>query len=212
MTTVDDRYEQFLAYLEAGSTGSGIDPFEGLDDSERAELATRLEAFADQWLNSSPDPESIERAKASDPRLERLRRSIEGDSGVWPSMLPRLREREGLGRDELAHRLAEDLGSADAEKVRRYYHRMEWGRLPAPGVSGTVLDSLGRILDVDPEELRTSGVQPARGSSSTQRRNNPAKTFARFIGGNVTPGPASAADDTPAESDWDDTDRLFIGG
>lgn len=212
MGNVDDRYEQFRSYLHSGTGGGVPDPFDGLDDAERIELTERLETLADSWLNAPTDPALINQAAASDPRLERIRRSVEGESGVWPSMLPRLREREGIDRDELARRLADDLGGADAEKVRRYYHSMEWGRLPAQGVSGAVLDSLGRLLDVDADELRESGTNPPRGRRKSPEGARTSKTFARFVGGNVTPGPAEAGEDFPPEGDWDETDRLFLGG
>ena len=213
MESLDERWNELEGALRAGLPFDREDPFEGLSDSDRIELAERLDQFADEWITSSREPEAAQLAAQNDPQLERVRRSVQGDSGMWPSMLPRLRERSSLGRDELASQLAEDLGKeSDAEKIRRYYHRMEWGQLSGDGVSAEVLESLARLLDTDPNELRESGSLSGRRDRSTAQRSRTSQTFARFIGSDVTPKQESEVSDLPAEPDWDDTDRLFLGG
>jgi len=191
MTTIDDRYNEIEEALANGRPFGDIDPFTGLAEHEQDELANRLEKLTGEWINRAVEPDELDRAIANDPQLERIKRSVEGQSGMWPSMLPRLREREGIGRDELAQQLAEQLGASDPEKVRRYYHRMEWGRLPGAGVSDTVLDKLSALLDADVSELKESGNPQLGKQKATQKqRTRTARTFARFVGGNVTPGPA----------------------
>ena len=213
MGSIDERWNELEAALRSGLPFDREDPFEGLSDSERVELSERLERFADDWITASPDFAVDHRGAQNDPQLERVRRSVQGDSGMWPSMLPRLRERANLGRDELAAQLAEELGqSSDPEKVRRYYHRMEWGQLPGGGVSAEVLESLARLLDADPLELRHSGSLTGRRARNSAQRSRTSQTFARFIGNEVTPTPSHQVNDLPDEPDWDDTDRLFLGG
>jgi len=213
MESIDERWNELEGALRSGLPFDREDPFEGLSDSERIELAERLERFADDWMAAGAEPEAAQLAAHSDPQLERVRRSVQGDSGMWPSMLPRLRERASLGRDELAAQLAEVLGeSSDPEKVRRYYHRMEWGQLPGRGVSAEVLDSLAKLLDADPVELRNSGTLSGRRERPAQPRSRTSQTFARFIGSDVSPGQNNPVNDLPDEPDWDDTDRLFLGG
>ena len=213
MTSIDDRYQEIDAAMADGRPFGDIDPYAGLSESEREELASRLENLTDEWINRAVDPDELDRAVVNDPQLERIKRSVEGESGTWPSMLPRLREREGIGRDELARRLAHHLGATDPEKGRRHYHRLEWGRLPGEGGSETVLEKLSELLDADVDELKDSGnPHPNKRKASQKQRSRTARTFARFVGGDVTPGPASVADDTPQEPDWDETDRPFLGG
>ncbi len=213
MGLIDERWSELEQALTEGVAFDREDPFEGLSESERIELTHRLERFADEWIISGPPPHSTPVTAKNDPQLERVRRSVQGDSGMWPSMLPRLRERASLGRDELAAQLAQELGqSSDPEKVRRYYHRMEWGQLPGNGVSAVVLESLARLLDTDPNELRASGTLTGRRDRGSEQRSRTSQTFARFIGNDVTPEPSKAVIDLPEEPEWDGTDRLFLGG
>ena len=213
MEPIDERWSEIERALSQGLPFDREDPFEGLSDSDRIELAERLERFADRWISDGPNVQAAPPSALNDPQLERVRRSVQGDSGIWPSMLPRLRERANLGRDELAAQLAEELGEhSDPEKVRRYYHRMEWGQLPGNGVSAEVLESLARLLDADAGELRESGILSGRSEPGSGRRRRPSQTFARFIGNDVAAAQGSAEQDLPDESSWDATDRLFLGG
>src|SRR5919106_523740 len=73
---------------------------------------------------------------------------------------PFLARTSGVEREQLAARLG---AQSKQEKVASYYHEMEQGRLPASGVSDTVLEALGKIVGYGKEALRTAGQMPAPG-------------------------------------------------
>ena len=77
---------------------------------------------------------------------EGFARSLQGSSGWWPAILPRLRDQARLTRDQVVERLSAALGVAGREqKVGGYYHEMEYGSLDSRRVSERVLDALGEI-------------------------------------------------------------------
>src|SRR5918999_1546362 len=111
-----------------------------------------------------------------------------------------------LERADLVAELAARLGAqSKQEKVASYYHEMEQGRLPASGVSDSVLEALGKIVGYGKDALRSAGGMPAPGGrpheagavyTRTTRREEPEKEA-------VAPAP-------PEE--WDEVDRLFRAG
>ena len=95
--------------------------------------------------------------------VESLGESLGGVSGSWPVLLPELRNRLKLRREQLVERLTEALGVAGREeKVAYYYNQMEHGRLEPSGVSDRVLESLAAIVETTRDTLRRAGerVQP----------------------------------------------------
>ena len=93
---------------------------------------------------------------------ESLEKSLDGVAGLWPAVLPGLRERARLKRAELVARLADALGVSGGEKkVADYYHRMEQGTLPASGVSDRVLEALGKLVGTSAAALRRAGQAAA---------------------------------------------------
>ena len=137
-----------------------------------------------------------------------MQRSLAGQSGMWPSLLPQLRNRARLKRADLVAELADRLGAAgQSEKVGAYYHQMEQGLLPASGVSDSVLEALGRIVGAGKEALRKAGEMPAAGAADA----DPAARCS--LGARLRwmrPPRWSGASAAPEE--WDEVDRLFRGG
>jgi hypothetical protein len=135
-----------------------------------------------------------------------VQRTLAGSAGLWPVLLPRLRNQARIKRADLVAELAARLGAqSQREKVASYYHQMEQGRLPASGVSETVLEALGSIVGYGKDALRSAGGMPAPGSPApeagavyarTTRREEPADRA-------VTPSPPD---------EWDEVDRLFRAG
>src|SRR5918995_3203547 len=150
----------FAEFVEAHLGGRDPDPWEYIDrleGSERDELANLIDAY---YMDAPPRDWDAVAFKGSD--AERiagaLDRCFRGRSGLWPVVLPRLRDRARLKRSELVSRLAEWLGFPDrTEKVAGYYHEMEQGRLSERGVSTRVLEGLGEILGESAEALRKAG-------------------------------------------------------
>jgi hypothetical protein len=221
MSLADERFEQFVDSIRAGRRVDHDAMFDGLDRGERLELTDLIEGFAASDRSAPVNLDSFEATRNDDPNLERLGRAMNGVSGMWPAALPRLRNRAQLGRDELVSKLADEIGTPGSrEKVEEYYHRMEWGSLPASGVNDKVVDSLAGILGADPAELRKSGEFSGSASRDSAEDQSPA-VFARLVGPGqaadaqkspASPGTGNERTELPSPDDWDETDRLFLGG
>jgi hypothetical protein len=179
----------FVAYVrehrERGRAEPGV-YLERLGGTERRELAALIDGYLARQPRRSFDPEAFGDSRAHGV-VSGLANSLQGSAGMWPIVLPRLRDQAELPDRELVPRLANELGVADKEqKVARYYREMEEGLLPAEGVSDRVLDALARIVGTSPELLRRAGAAVAPELRSV-----------------------SQGDDAGA---WDEVDQLFLGG
>jgi hypothetical protein len=210
MASVD---ETLSAFIEAWNEGQRPDVDEYLERApagERKDLADLIRTF----LLEAPVPSYSEEtlvAIGAEPGTRKAAALLDEETGLWPSLLPRLRHRMKLKREEVVVQLAELLGvGADAPKVRAYYHEMETGTLDPEGVSRRVLDALARIFGVSAGELETGGEYSVAFS--------PEAAFLRRLD-----GLAGSADHVLAESmeygspggepeEWDEVDRLFRGG
>lgn len=196
-------------YKQASREGGGADPrpyLARVSGSDRELLAGLIDAYLEGVPRREFDAEVFQGSTAAT-IAEEVQRSLAGESGIWPALLPRLRQRAELRRSELVGQLAARLGAqAQEQKVGEYYHRMEQGLLPAAGVSDTVLDALGKIVGWTADALRKAGELPAPGPP----RTDAGAVFARtHRGGAPGAGPEPAGPPPPAE--WDEVDRLFRG-
>ena len=203
-------------YIEEHRSGGKADPVEYVQRLEGTER-TELEALIDGYLARAPrrgwNAEAF-RGSAADAIAESLEKSVDGVAGLWPAVLPGLRERAQLRRAELIVRLAAGLGVSDREEqVAGYYHRMEQGTLPASGVSDRVLEALGKLVGTSAAALRRAGraaVEPGGAAPASgevfARRAQPAEELQDAIAAL----PAASAPAQPEESD--EVDRLFTGG
>jgi hypothetical protein len=199
-----NEMDRLLAeYKEAFRAGAG-DPRPFLERAAPADRAL-LAALIDAFLEEAPRRDFSERDSAASAVTDEVQRSLSGSSGLWPALLPRLRNRARLRRAEVVSQLAARLGAqGQQEKVGLYYHRMEQGLLPEPGVSDTVLEALARIVGYTAEGLRSAGRLPAAGPP----RADEGAVFTR-----ATYGEPSAPAGAPARPEpWDEVDRLFRGG
>lgn len=233
MSRADARFETFAKAMRAGTPVDQSDLFDGLDRIERLELEDLIDGFLSSSETVPTDLAAFEATRRDDASLKRLGRAVEGVSGLWPSTLPRLAHQAQLGRDEIAQRLGEELGNPQgAEKIKSYYHDMEWGTLPSSGVNDRVIESLARVLDADAEEIRSAGRFGGGGAQQqlgdTPQEDQPTgkfarasmSVFARTIGADqassMVPRSPGTGEDAhgrvPDESDWDETDHLFMGG
>jgi hypothetical protein len=208
MTSVETLLSEYVAEHRRGGAADPVEYLARAAPSDWGELA----ALIDGYLSRVPRTPLAERG-GSDPRteatIEALSRSIGGAAGVWPALLPRLRDRAGLKRRELVERLASALGVSGREpKVERYYHEMELGTLPASGVSDKVLEALAGLVGSTAAELRRAGsvLGADDGGPAAQ-----AAVFARTasIEGATFSAPEIAASTGHAE--WDEVDELFCG-
>jgi hypothetical protein len=222
MSDVERLLSEYIAeHREHGDADprAYLEQVAGLD---RCELAALIDAYLARAPRRDWDPQAF-RESGTVRQVEALSRAVAGESGLWPSLLPRLRERARLRRTEVVGRLAAALGVAGREeKVGLYFHEMEQGSLPAEGVSDSVLEALGRILGETAAALRDAGrplgpggpsaappaaaappgaafTRTARAPEGMQPRDSPAEPHA---------APPEREQGAPA---WDEVDELFRG-
>lgn len=198
------------AHREAGVAPDLAPYLERVPEADRSTLARRIEELLVSEPRRKWDPAAFE-ATLNSSLMREIETSVRGASGLWPALLPRLRNSAHLKRREVVQRLAGELQVSDREeKVGRYYHEMEQGLLDERGVSETVLDALARILGSSADALREAGR--ALGPPSLGGRDAPSPVYART----AIPDSAYAPADQPAPADgspeaWDEVDELFAG-
>jgi hypothetical protein len=212
MAEVEQLLSQYIAEHRSGGTADPVEYLDRLEGQDREELAALIDAYLARSPGRAWDPEAFGGSPAE--RLsESLARSLQGASGLWPTILPRLRDRARVKRDELVQRLADALGvSGHEDKVEVYYHQMEQGLLPSAGVSNKVLDALGGIVGASADFLRQAGRPIGEGRLSDERVVYARLAFPdeRFAADEEAPA-APRSPGAPAE-EWDEVDELFRGG
>lgn len=181
---------------------------------DRDELAEQL----GHWLELAPTPLYAEPARAAiraDPVVQRVFAAAGQDAGLWPQVLPELRERSGLSVAQLAARVAERFGldAPETERAQGYLARLEAGDLEPSRVSRRLLDALSDLLGVGPGTLADAGLfgrglRPATAGGTLFRREGEAGDW---VEGDLELLSAAAFEAAPPES-LDELDRLFLGG
>lgn len=207
---IDVLLSDFIDAWNAGDRPRVGDYLARAAPAQRAELAARLE----DWLVVAPTPDYGDRAREEirqEPALRLALAEIATEPGLWPELLPRLRERAGLALGDLAARVTAAFGLGGEEpRAERYLERMERGDLDAARVSRRLLDALGAALGVPAETLARAGTpHPAPAA--------PGQALFR-----AAPGTAASFEDdlealsraamAPAPAPLDELDRLFVGG
>ena len=161
MSDAFDLLQQYIAAHQAGDS----DPMPFLEQA--GDQRPQLVALIDFYLEQAPPREWDAEAYANSPLpdlVDAISVSVQGQSGLWPALLPRLRKRAQMKRSDLVAELAQRLGAQNKqEKVGDYYHEMEQGLLPARGVNDKVLDALGKIVGESRDALRQAGEAIAPG-------------------------------------------------
>ena len=172
----------------------------------RDALAERL---AD-WLAIAPTPElgaGAREAIRAEPAFRRALAQLDSEPTALPELLPRLRERAGLGVRDLAARITAAFGLAGGEaRAADYLDRIERGELATAALSRRLLDALGSILGAD--LVRAGGPGPAAPAGEALFRATPgaAVSFEEELDA------LSRAALSPAPEPMDELDRLFRGG
>jgi hypothetical protein len=208
MASPDELLDQFIASWNAGERPRAEDYLERVPADARDELAGLVNAFLDQ----APRPAFSAETRAAierEPAVAELAALIDSDAGFWPSLLPRLRRRAQLTRDEVVAQLAGVLGVAGREpKVKLYYHQMESGTIDPEGVSGRVLESLAGIFGVSAEALERAGS-----FGTVSKAAGPATFYARSYDlHELSSADRHVASARASPGDWDEVDELFRGG
>jgi hypothetical protein len=212
MADVERLLADYIAEHRAGGAADPLEYMNRLGGTEREELGELIDAYLARAPGRPWEPEAFPDSPAE--RLsEAIERSLSGQAGLWPVILPRLRERAEVKRSQVVAELAATLGLLEREhKVARYYHEMERGLLPSTGVSGRVLEALGAIVGASAGFLRRAGEPFGAGPGPAE-----GPVFART----ARPSPehermeelaAPAAERRAEEPGWDEVDELFRGG
>src|SRR5215212_7284615 len=133
MTSLDEILSDFIDAWNAGER-PGLDEYlERVVEAEREELAGLIRAFMVDAPVPAYSAETL-REIQSEPAVRRTIELIEARSGLWAELLPRLRTRGRLTREQVVSRLAAALGQQPREaSVHTYYHRMESGTIEPAG-------------------------------------------------------------------------------
>lgn len=206
MAEVEAVLAEALEDIKAGRPRTMPDYLGLVPRSERAELAELLSIFfMREAVAAGPErvnPERYERALGV---LDRL--SATGSAGNLPAALAELRRTRRLRRDDVVGAIAERFGvkGAGRERLRRSYHELETGQLSGRGLSRRLLDALGQILHVDPEDLAAAASRAAPGAT------RPARAFGRGVG-EVEPVRGMRGEKPPRDESERLVDDLFRGG
>lgn len=210
-----ERIESLLAEFRAGYEAGERPDLEAIVARAPDEQRQTLREQIDLYLMNAPrrawDPAAYEASLAKQ-SVERVWESLEGVSGSWPQLLPHLRNRAKIRRQELVERLAAALGVGDrTERVAEYYNDMEHGRLRAAGVSKRVFVALAEIVGTSAETIRAAGegARPEAAAGGLFARL--AESDERYEASAEMAMPAPAPAD-PGFGDRDEVDELFTGG
>jgi hypothetical protein len=199
-------------FIDAWNAGRRPDLDEYLaraPEPEREQLSADIMAF----VAFAPTPDYDDAALAAiraEPVVASAALAAGAPGGLWPALLPRLRERAALSTADLAAGLASLLGlPSDREpKTRGYLEQLEAGALEPRGLSGRLLDGMARLLGVPRGALEGAGSfggPPV--AAALFRAEGPAAEAVRDDLDVLADALAA-----PSGTAWDEVDELFLGG
>ena len=215
MADVEKLLSEYIAEHRAGGEADPLAYLDRVEGTDRAELTELIDAYLVRAPGREWDAEAFKGSPA-EKVADGVARSLQGASGWWPMVLPRLRDRARLTRRQLVEQLSAALGVAGGEeKVADYYHEMEHGTLASGGVSERVLDALAKLYGGSAETLRELGkpLGPGRGPAGAPamlRKARPDPDYALEVG---AADREEARSEQPAPApERDEIDELFTGG
>jgi len=198
-------------FIDAWNAGRRPDVDEHL---ARAAEPDRDQLLADitSFVAFAPTPDYDDAALAAiraEPVVASAHAAATARGGLWPALLPRLRERAALSTSQLAEQIVGALGlsSADEPKTRGYLDQLEAGELEPRGLSGRLLDTMARLLGVPRAELEGAGAFGSPATAALFRAEGPAAETARDDLDVLADALAA-----PSGAHWDEVDELFRGG
>lgn len=210
---VQKLLSEYIAEHRAGGDADPLDYIGRADAGDRRQLA----ALIDGYLARSPGAawdEAAYRGSDAERVGESVGRSLLGVGGMWPAILPRLRNQAKLTRAQVVERLSAALGVAGREpKVATYYHEMERGALDSRRVSTRVLAALGVIYGTTADRLREIGTPIAKGPAAA---GPPAPAMARTAAPTaeyeVVDREELRSEPVRPAKERDEIDEMFTGG
>lgn len=215
MTT--DRDQILSEFMDAWNAGQRPD-IQAYTERAPADQQAALREDLATYLTWAPTPDFDDdtlSAIRAEPIVAEVRAAAHARTGLWPTLLPRLRARLSITTGQLATGLVETLGlPAETEgKTRAYVEQMESGTLEPTGVSRRVIDALARVLGVPTHQLESDAsfglwAQPPQAAASMAFRaeDEIAETVREDL------DLLHRAAQLPSEREWDEVDVLFRGG
>lgn len=211
MADVEQLLSDYIAEHRAGGEADPVEYLDQVDGTARAELAELLDVYLARSEGQAWDAVAY-RGSPAERMTEQLSASFAGQSGLWPVVLRRLRDRAQLTRDIVVARLAQNLdASGQEERVAEYLNDMEHGALPSSGVSQKALDALGAVLGTSGEFLRRIGEPFGEGAGPAE---GPvfARTALADAAYDEVASPAAMASPADVDEGAQRIDELFTGG
>ena len=206
MSEIDRLLSEFIDAWNAGERPRVEEFLDRAPAEQQRELASQIEAFLDIAPTPNYSPETLDELMR-EPAVLASVEALEGRAGLWPSLLPRLRRRAQLRRDEVVEGIVERLGIQGKEdKTAQYVHELETGTLATAGVSRRVIEALAGVLGASAEELERAADFRGLAMEGAEPAYLRAAPDAEAIELRMN----RAAE--PPENDWDEVDRLFRGG
>jgi hypothetical protein len=208
---VDRMFKEFIEEHKAGGSAEPLEYLHKLEGTDRAELAALIAGYLERAPRRQWNAEAFRGSVAERAVEEAMAEPV----GTVSVLLRSWRDRAKLRRDQVVARLAEALGVAQQEeKVAFYYHRLERGLLDPRQVSSRVFEALAGIFGQGTESLREAAANWA------EAMEGPTETFARRTMPSEDVEVAAmraealdfARESAPAREQWDEVDRLFLGG
>ena len=154
MADVERLLTEYIAEHRAGGEADPIAYLDRVEGADRAELVELIDAYLERSPGRDWDAAAYKGSEA-ERVADAISRSLVGEAGWWPLVLPRLRAKLEMTRAAVVSRLASALGaSGHKNRVAGYYHAMEQGTLESSGVSARVLAALGEIYGSSGDYLR----------------------------------------------------------
>jgi transcriptional regulator with XRE-family HTH domain len=214
MSTTEQVLSDFIDAWNAGRRPRVRDYLARVPDgAQRDDLADQISS----WLEVAPTPDYDAATRAeirAEPVVRQIFEAVGQDAGLWPQLVPRLRERRGWSVAQLAERLVARFGlpRADEARTATYVARLEHGDLEPSRLSRRLVDALADLLGASPGTFADAGGlttmlrAPAAGASLMRAEERPAAQFLEDI------ELLSRAAMRPAPAPMDEVDRLFLGG
>jgi transcriptional regulator with XRE-family HTH domain len=191
-------------FMQAWEAGRRPEPDAFIDRAPR-DQRHGLSKDIQTYLMIAPEPEYDEEswaALAASPAAARALEIPLGEPEPWPSLLPRLRARLGLGWSDVARRLE----VSRPEKAERYLEAMERGEHDPRRVTRRALERLGQIFAVPADALAWMGPAGPAPAGAVLRSSVPS------VPADVDALAYLAELATTDADEWDDSDALFLGG
>jgi transcriptional regulator with XRE-family HTH domain len=206
-TSIDTLLGQFIEAWNAGERPDVRDYLERAADADRDALADALTT----WLEVAPAPAYDEATLAAIAREPALRAALDALEEREPvpagAAFAALRERAGLGVDELAGRLTRLFGVGDEPRTAQYVERLERGDLDPSRLSRRLLAGLAAILGAGTTDLP---ARPALGTGQAFFRAEEGSD--EWVAGAIDALSRAALAPAPEGEPMDELDRLFLGG